>query len=233
MKTLIKASVSLCIMLCFFSCEKDKFVYTPSAAVNITNAMADGSTLNLNNDNQPIYYGTNAVMELRAGTNPVNLYLAATSISPNVTYYNQPLNAVDKGNYSLFLTGTSSTQVDAVLIIESYTTYADSVCGVRFINLSPGSDPISVDIQDNANGSEVASLAYKAYGTFKQYSSKRTNLSSGYTFEIRDAATGTLITTYTLTPVPFQNITLALTGLASNGPYIQQVNNYIDETVVF
>ncbi|HZY35563.1 MAG TPA: hypothetical protein VFE53_02880 [Mucilaginibacter sp.] len=233
MKTLFKTTAVISILLCILSCKKAGLTNTPSGAVNITNSMADGSTLNLNNDNQTIYNASNAIMELRAGSNPVNLYVAATSSSPALTYYNQPLNAVNMGNYSLFLTGASSSQVDAILIKETFTSYADSVCGVRFINLSPGSNPVSVDIQGNPNGSEVSSLAYKAYNSFKQYSSKRTNLSSGYTFEIRDAASGTLITTYTLKPVTFQNITLALTGLASGTPGIQQVNNYTGGNTVF
>jgi len=44
----------------------------------------------------------------------------------------------------------------------------DSVAGIRFVNLSPVTSPVSVDIKGLSNGSEVTSLPYKA-GLFSKH----------------------------------------------------------------
>ena len=120
----------------------------------------------------------------------------------------------------MFLTGTSPSAIDNVLIQENYTrTYADSVFGVRFINLAPGSNPISVDIQGNANGTEAASLAYKAYSGFNKHPATAAIIS--YTFEFRDAASGKLLASYTLNTPYFHNSTLCFSGSAGNYSIIE------------
>ena len=170
-------------------------------------------------------------MPVLAGQKQVDLYTAAVAATinspaiPAVNYYDQPLNVTDKGNYSLFLTGASPSAIDAILISENFKDYTDSVSGIRFINLSPGSGSISVDIQGSPNGSENTGLAYKAYSGFKQYPATVTALNAGLTFEFRDSASGNLLTTYTCTPVTFHNLTLAVTGL-ENSASILQVNNF-------
>jgi hypothetical protein len=216
MKKNIKTILIAGIALCIFACKKSQSTYNPSGMVNVTNAVIGGSALAVNNTGQTAYSNSYVQVPLLSGDNRLKLYVASTSTTPSITYYDQPFSVATAGYYSLFLTGISPTQVDAVLINESYKSYTDSTCGVRFINLSPNSGPISVNIQGAAQGSEVSTLAYKAYTTFKQHPAKMVN--ANYVFEIRDAGTGNLITTYTMFTPWFQNVTLALRGLVGGTP---------------
>jgi hypothetical protein len=212
------------------SCKKTE-IANPSVAagqLNVTNAVVGGSTITMTSNNNIIStsntVGDNgwATFPLAGGQIKIDLSvpaIAATATSaaiPEVPYYNGTFSVNNNSNYSLFLSGLSINAIDNVLIKESYPfAYADSVCGVRCINLAPDTNPISVDIQGNANGSEVASLAYKAYSGFNQHPAKAVN--SSYTFEFRDAASGTLLASYTLTTPYFHNVTLCLSG--SGGSY--------------
>ncbi len=211
----------------FAACRKSATVHSPSGAIKVVNVLGDGATLALNNFSQPIYNNSSVVFELQAGQDSIRLSSVpvpdATGGSPApVTYFNGSVRVDDGSNMSLFLAG-SYPQVDTVLVHETYGSYTDSVTGIRFIHLATGAGPVSVDIAGNANGSEIPSLAYLAYSPFRQYPAGL--LVSPYTFEFRDAATGTLLTTYTVPPVVFQNLTLALTGPAGYQQVVQ-INNY-------
>jgi hypothetical protein len=226
MKTLINATLTLSVIACLHSCKQNNVIPNPNAgAINITNAVIGGSTLdfttggatNLTSANTTVSSNGYSFLPVAGGQQQITLNIPAVPASPGVpatpavTYFSGSLFFNANSNYSLFLAGPSPAAVDDVLIKENYTrTYADSVFGVRFINLAPGSNPISVDIRGNANGSEVASLAYKAYSAFNQHPAQAVNTS--YVFEFRDAATGNLITTYTLNTPFFHNVTLALRG---------------------
>lgn len=232
---LISASV-------LFSCKKsDDTVQASGGAINVTNAVVGGASLTLQTNNNVISNGNSvaangyAFMPIANGQTLIGLVVpakaatATTAAIPAVTYYSQTLAVDNTTNYSLFLTGTSPATVDNVLIKENYTrTYADSVCGVRFINLAPGSNPISVNIKGSANASEVTSLAYKAYSNFKQYPAKSVNKT--ILFEIRDAATGALLyptngSGFTLNVPYFHNVTLAYRGTGTSVGIILD-NNY-------
>jgi hypothetical protein len=226
MKTFIKATMALVFVTGLYACKQNNVNPTPEAgAINVTNAVIGGTTLDLTTSIQKITSNTGATVSannyaflpLYPGQQQINLLYpgaAATTTSaaiPAVTYYTGTVNVNSGSNYSLFLSGASPTVVDNVLIQENYTrTYPDSTCGVRFINLAPGSNPVSVDIKGSANGSEVASLAYKAYSKFIKHPA--THLNTSYIFEFRDASTGNLITSYTLATPFFHNVTLALRG---------------------
>lgn len=226
MKKIIKTILTISLLTGVVACKQNTVNPEPNnGLLNITNAVIGGATINLTAGASPyLTSGNNAIssnnyafLPIPSGNVPINLAtsaLAATSTTaavPAVIYYTGNLTIDQNTNYSLFLTGSSPQAVDNVLIKESYPrTYADSVCAVRFINLAPGSNPISVDIKGNANGSEVASLAYKAYSNFIQHPAKAVN--SSYVFEFRDATTGTLLTSYTLKTPYFHNVTLCLRG---------------------
>lgn len=203
------------------ACKKDTVKTAPLASLNIVNAVVNGAALTLNNTGASVFNNSNMAFTINAGQSQINLFDPANPAKP---YYDETV-PTNNGEYaSLFLSGSSPSAVDAVLIKETYKNYVDSLFGVRFINLSPGSSPISVNIEGGSNGSEVQSLAYKAYGSFKQYPGKKVNTS--YTFEIRDAATGTLEESYTLPSIPrFHNITIALIGLPASRSVLQ-VNHF-------
>lgn len=202
-------------------CKKESATtLSPLVSLNVTNVVIGGSDLTLNTSTQVVPNNSFFQFALSAGNSRIDLYPAATPASP---YYDETIQTANGGYYSLFLTGSSPAAIDKVLIKESYKNYTDSLCGVRFINLSPGSDPISVDVAGQAGGSTVQSLAYKSYSNFIQFAANQAN--GSYNFEIRDAATGNLITSYSLATPYFHNVTLALMGLPGSGT-ILQVNDY-------
>ncbi len=217
MKTIIKTILALSLGICLFACTKSNAVYTKSGAISIVNVVTGGANIYLNNSTGgAVSNNSAATFPLLAGQVQVSLSTLATTTVPSVTYYNQLISMTGTGNISLFLSGPSPANVDTTRINETYKNYADSLCGVRFINLAPGSKPISVNLKGNANGSEVNSLAYKSYSSFIPYTAKVANPS--YVFEIRDAATGNLITSYTLATPYFHNVTIALRGLTGGSP---------------
>jgi len=217
MKTITKTILAISLGICLFACKKSSTVYTASGAINVVNVVVGGTSLYLNNSTTGAVSNNGAAtFPLLAGQVQVNLSTLATTTVPSVTYYNQLISMTETGNISLFLSGASPANVDTTRINETYKNYADSLCGVRFINLAPGSKPISVNLKGSANGSEVTNLAYRSYSDFIQYTAKVANPS--YVFEIRDAATGSLIISYTLATPYFHNVTIALRGLVGGSP---------------
>jgi len=116
--------------------------------------------------------------------------------------------------HTLFLSGDTSS-VDTLLTTDviPYYPLADSVAGVRFINLSKGSLPMTVNLQGNLPGqTEFSNLEYRQISSFKQYLAN-SSAPANYTFEIRDQATGTLLcTAFQWVYTPFDNYTLAIAG---------------------
>ncbi|WP_448698171.1 hypothetical protein ACFGVR_15225 [Mucilaginibacter sp. AW1-3] len=214
MKNLKQTLLALLTIAAIASCKKQDSVKTyPLASINVANVVVGGTALTLNNSALTVSSNNYAQLSVNAGNSAVNLHPAAT---PSVVYYNQNIQTTEGGYYSLFLSGPSPSSVDNVLIKESFTTYPDSTCGVRFINLAPGSNPVSVNISGHPNGSEVPTLAYKAYTDIKKYPADGRNPSYG--FEFRDVATGNLIVKYTLSSRSFHNVTIVLRGIVGGSP---------------
>jgi len=143
--------------------------------------------------------------------------------------YNLSLDIPAGTVHTLFLTGTtSSTDTLFTTDVLPYHPASDSGVGIRFVNLSKGSAPVSVNIAGAAQGSEVSSLPYKAITAFTNYPA--TAAVSEYAFELRDAASGTLIGTYYLGGVNdsfsntrrFRNLTIALLGIPGD-PATQKI----------
>jgi len=210
--------------LSLIGCAKEiDQVDVAQGTLNVTNAVNEGANITLT-EGSAITYGSNTVgsnsytrFPLAGGNQIISLGVpgvpatASSAAIPGLTYYTSTLSISNNSNYSLFLTGTSPSAVDNVLIEENYPfAYADSTCGVRFINLATGSNPISVNIMGNANGSEVANLAYKSYSSFVKYPATAVN--STYDFEFRDSGTGALLASYSLSTPYFHNATLCFTG---------------------
>jgi hypothetical protein len=150
--------------------------------------------------------------------------------------------------YSLFLTGSDTSASDFLLTTDSVPSYiaADSIVGIRFVNLSTGSNPISINLEGNQNGSVVAGLSYKGITPFNQYPNNSTTLD--YLFVIRDAATGDSLTQFDFLQsgssnngyglidpnngnlLTFKNVTIAIYGSevnASNFPLATMlIDNY-------
>ncbi|MEN0057158.1 MAG: DUF4397 domain-containing protein, partial [Mucilaginibacter sp.] len=175
------------------ACKKDnKTYFTESGSLTVTNKVIGGKALTFNTTTYTIGTDAYQTMPIKAGDQQVKLYDAANKTA--APYFNEKMQIENAGRYSLFLAGASPANIDAIQIKDNYTAYTDSLCGVRFINLSPNSPKLSVNVTGAANGSTVTGIAYKEYSDFVKFPAKRAN--SSYSFEIRNAATGEVIRSY-------------------------------------
>jgi hypothetical protein len=219
------------ITLTFFhsSCTKEanSVKPVPISAITIINAVIGSNPLIADltgADSVAAYLTTTAQIgyssffeyPIQSGNVPVAVYQTTDTLNPifKTGLKNSTLYLQGSKIYSLFLSGQLGPQgsVDTLLILDNppYHPATDSSSGIRFVNLSQGSSPISINIQGNPNTSEVSSLSYRDITGFKNYPATR-NITQ-YLFEIRDAASGILLTTYTYNLAPYQNITIALIG---------------------
>jgi hypothetical protein len=233
MKNIFFKQMTACLFLgIMLSCSKQKNA-PGTASLTLINAVP-GSTPSLVTNfsgTGPIVWYSNA-LKLTYGaataTNQVSAYSGNQPLAiyhyPDTGAHSTPLFDLDlelaTGSiHTLFLTGTLS-EPDTLFTTDTppFHQTADSTLGIRFVNLMPGSDPVSVNIVGAANGSEVGSLDYKGITAFKIY--KGTVGISNYNFEFRDATTGTLIGSLNVTNINaasnarrYRNFTLALMGL--------------------
>lgn len=235
----------LLLIVTVMSCKKTN-VDLPSggSSLTIVNALVGSSPLvpNFNYNvalryysrGQQIGYGSSFEFGNQSGELPLSLAQISDTVN---TVFKSVVNLPKNTISSLFITGTLTTPESFQTTDNPpYHAPADSTVGIRFVNLSPGSSPVSVNIQGAANGSEVTTLAYKGITAFKNYAATY-NIGS-YTFEFRDVATGTLLASYKLSgvnngdgkntsqnTVRWKNITVALRGLpGSQGTF--RINNY-------
>lgn len=207
------------------SCKKSTVEVAPLASLNITNVVVGGKTVKLNSNlaDSATNYSFKA-FGLNAGTTPVYVYPTGDSTHP---YYNKTMQAGHGGIYSLFLAGSTATQVDTIVIREAIPVRTDSSAGVRFGHLSYNSGPIVVTLSTSTTVNEFA-LSYKEISSFKTYPALSAN--GTYTMQVRDAGTNAILATYALTTPRFFNCTLIWKGMkggtGTNVPGVLRVNNY-------
>jgi len=202
----------------FTSCEKNTAVIPQLSSMNIVNAVVNTSAVKVNPFGSPITYisytdsikfGAFRVYSLKAGIeNQVTIVSTADTIKPLFT---ASLLTSAGETYSLFLTG-QYPQADTVWVKDEMSNYPDSAIGIRFINLSPNSQAVNINIEGNTTQNEVNSLGYKQITGFKQYVAKSGN--TNYQFEVRDVTTNAVLTSFTLTYTRFHNHTLVIKGLS-------------------
>jgi len=246
-------NLSVCICLCLFSCSKEKGPQGTST-LTIINAVT-GSNLLVPNFSGTVplntYLNANKVQynifsvyanqyTSYSGRQPLGIYAYPDTLEKSAPLLNLVLDLPVGSVHSLFLTGTLE-HPDTLFVTDPLPYYppADSVTGIRFVNLSPGSAPVSISIQGQTGGAEVSSLPYKGITGFKQYAAKAT--SADYVFEFRDAGSGALITSYqatgisnpgTAAPNNWRNHCFTLVLLGQPGgtgtlaPSVLLINNY-------
>jgi hypothetical protein len=237
------------------SCKKEEPVRVTSS-VTVINAVTGISSLvgNFSGQNSITWY--QSALTIKYGTDNDSYHLGSYSGKQQFGFYkipdtlatSQPVVKVDLdlapgGTKTIFLTGTAAAPA-AVVTDDQPPAHqiADSSIGVRFVNLSPGSSPVSVNLAGKANGSEVSGLGFKATTAFGKYPAK--TASPEYKFEFRDAVSGVLLGTYTFYGVAngagsntssnswrYRNFTIALKGLpgVTAGPDAQSlflIRNY-------
>jgi len=191
-----------------------------ASSITVVNAAINAPAVVVDFSNSPVQwiasaetisFGSSFEYSIPSGQTPVSVIETPDSTQD---LFDGTVEFTPQGIYSLFLSGilNGQNQADTLLTIDNppYFSINDSMMGFRFVNLSPGSNPISVDIQGSANGSTVASLGYKGITGFMPFPA--TSAYTQYSFEIRDAATGKLLTTASPNVETFQSMTIAVIG---------------------
>ena len=222
MKHITRLILLFLLILFANACKKNKLEVMPMGSLNITNAIAGGTTARFGSYATTIANNNFTQYSLLTGNSPLYIFPVGDSLHP---YYNDNKffeSATD--SYSLFLAGTPAA-VDAILIKESISYRTDSTLGIRFINLSQNSPALNITLSTSPWVNEAAGLGYKKYTDLKSYPSL---YNSNYTFQIRDPANpNTVLTTFPLTAAAlprFANITLVIKG-PSPAVSIFRVNN--------
>lgn len=215
--------------LLFVSCSKDADIVkqVPISSIILVNAVVNSNMIIADFTNSdsvaayfsstpPIPYGTSQEYSVPSGNVPLSIYPVADTSHP---FFKGTIVLQGQFIYSLFLAGISNSQNKPDTVkTEDHPPYhcsTDSTAGLRFINLSPNSNPISVNIQGDVNTKEVRNLVYKAFTEFKLYPANSNVIQ--YAFEIRDASSDNLLITFIYPASPFQNATIVLDGL-NGGP---------------
>lgn len=159
-----------------------------------------------------------------AGECNLAFYRFADTVNPAQPFMQVDLELLPNNYYSLFLTGTAGAP-ETLFLKEQFDPITDSSTGIRFINLSPGSEALTVNLVHQENTPEVADLSYKSASDFIIYPAH--SKVNNYTFEIRNKRTGDKLITYTTSAINanpsslgspknnwlFKRATLMITGL--------------------
>jgi hypothetical protein len=230
----------------------------PVASLNVVNALPNSAPLILVQGSissvigdfsniGPLSYAATAVLTPMSG--PETLYAVqsnadTTSVGSKAPdfMFNGELNFKAGSLYSLFITGEDTTNPDFLFVQDVLPVQTDSSVGIRFVNLSTGSNPMSINLEGNSTGSEVGNLPYKSITTFKDYVCNSTI--NNYLFVVRDVATGDSLTQFVLNSnngygltdpnngnlLKFKHVTIAVYGsesiTSSNPLNTMLIDNY-------
>ena len=215
----------------FNSCKKTGGITPSNASLTVVNGTIDVPNMALNFSPLGLPYAQNKTfissassfeMGVTAGVNTVNLLSSVDSS----TIYHSTINLTTSKIYSLYIAGQAPNYT-TVLLEDNIPIYPDSAAGVRFINLSPDSQPLNVTLQ-GASGVVFSTLAYKKITAFKKYTATSGIVNNGgYNFNVTDAS-GNVLTTFNWIPMVFnESNTLVITGSYINGSIsVFQVNNF-------
>jgi len=238
------------------SCSKENSIGpSPVASLNVVNALPTSASLILVQGAiapqigkfygvGALSYASVAVLTPKGGTGTIYAIqknvdtLSVDDQNGGTFMFDNSLSFVAGNLYSLFITGADTSNPDFLFVLDNVAPRTDSTAGIRFVNLSTGSNPVSVDIKGQANGGVVSLLAYKGITSFMSFPANSAIRS--YVFEFRDAASGNLLTSYKLSGVNtnsttvantvlFRNLTIALIGQPAGGKVAQtciRVNSF-------
>ncbi|MDR6783513.1 hypothetical protein ABIE26_003169 [Pedobacter africanus] len=199
------------LLLATNSCKKDALMPgSGTSALMMVNGLVGSSRLytNFNGDELKIIrfyggltfvsYGTYLLPNTSyLGQQKLGLYRPVDTLQGGKPLFNLILNLPVNTVNALFLTGTE--QAPDTLFTTNQLPYhvpTDSTMSIRFVNISLGGNPVSVNLVGQANGSTLASLPYKGATGFKKYSAR--SVVDSYAFEFRDKVTGELLSSYKL-----------------------------------
>ncbi|MES1249613.1 MAG: hypothetical protein ABUL46_02970 [Chitinophaga rupis] len=221
-------------------CHKSNNTITAPASLNIVNAIAGSQpVIPVLGTTDTIQYYSSAAM---IGYTSTLLYSPLSG--PNILYvvqktdtapskeklFNGTLNLDAGGIYSFFLSG-DTTKADTLFVRDQIPVYSDSSTGVRFGNLSPGSQPFTITLNGNTpSQTEFSGLGYRQIASFKNYIANSSVIGNNYKFVIRDQASGDSLMTYQWNYPRFKNNTLVIAGMKDSvgvkALRVFSVNNY-------
>lgn len=231
--------LAIAVSLTILGCHKSSTPVAP-VSLNVVNAIATsqpiipvlGTTDTILYFSNALSIGYGATQLYSPLSGPTILYVVqgTDTVPSKEKLFNGTLNLVAGGIYSFFLAG-DTTKADTLLVQDHIPLYSDSSAGLRVVNLSPGSQPISITLNGNpASQMEFSGLGYKQISSFKTYAANSSVVNNQYVFVIRDQASGDSLTTYTWNYPLFKNNTLVIAGsedpTSSTPLLVFSVNNY-------
>lgn len=207
-------------------CKKDKENLQNPASINVVNAAIGLGSIKLHSgiddhftwakipDEVP--YGSNFSYDSFVGNRSVSI-VSTSDTTRKIIQTTLNLKSIQ----TLYLIG-QYPDIDTMFREETNLPFImaakldpDSSVYIRFVNLSPDSQKIRVNIESTPAQDEVTNLGFKGVSTFKKYTAKGT--ASDYTFEIRDVVSNALIMSYTfyINQNRYKTVSLVLRGLIS------------------
>jgi hypothetical protein len=179
-------------------CEKKSFHSQPLASLQVINAVVGGGNIKLNNnqrDSVRMYNAKVFGLAILDGKTSIRVWPTNEFAKP---YFNNIMEVEKGGIYSLFLFGQSGS-VESLFIKEQIPgRYNDSVIGVRVAHLSPGSDALNITLKANPSTIIFQQIKYREVSGIVKIPLPNPVPAGRASFEIRDAASNKLLTTYVL-----------------------------------
>jgi hypothetical protein len=206
----------LIIIIWCSSCKKDDFTTTPLASLNIVNTVVSGTPIKMRGEpNTIINNNINSNFGMLAGSRDLYVYPEVDSLLPY--YHNSSINFEVQESYTLFL-GGMPTAISSLFVHENWTKQDNNI-RIRFLNFSPGSPSVKVNLVTSIDIEEFSNVAFGQLTEFKAYTKAGTNPS--YQFQVRNALTNALITSFTMSAANvagFNNATLVFRGVIGGSP---------------
>ncbi|MDB5156731.1 MAG: hypothetical protein JWR50_1438 [Mucilaginibacter sp.] len=207
-KTIKAFAMVLLILMAATIISSCKKTVVPPAGANLTivNAVVGCYSMMTNfNGGGPLYYNSGAdqigyglfyaptdQFNYYTGQQHLALYNFPDTLKTDKPIVNISINLPSGSIHTLFVSGTLQNP-DTMFVTDNipYHPLSDSAASFRFVNLSKGSNPVSINLTGQPSGSVVNSLPYKGITKFINFPA--TSDVGTYTFEFRDMATDTLI----------------------------------------
>jgi hypothetical protein len=219
------------MVLTLFSCEKDELANPEPllASVNVINGAVDqpsvlvnnyGTTIDYSKLTNDLYFKSSTSFGIPSGKLPFEV---VSGDGTDKVLYQDNLDLKPSKMYSLFIAGNASKRDNFLFEETTVPRYKDSLCGVRVINLSADGPAINVTVVNTPDKIEFSEVSYGKKSDFKSFPLDAKAQSNGLGFQIRDAVTNKVLTTYNLknsgslsySSVRFKSMTLVVTGSLS------------------
>lgn len=222
MKKILYYLVSAIFLLSGTSCEKDTIEPTATSNITVVNAAVDNGAIKVNAGAASDFTYAKATDLAFGASFSYGSYTGPKTItvvkSPDTTksLFSRLIDL--KAISTLYIAGQSPI-IDTMYRVETNLPYLSSNPSnpdysmyIRFVNLSPNSPSLNVNIR-TVTTKEVTGLAYQGISEFKKYVALTTT--ANYVFEVTDPVTNAVLSTFTLNTNSnrFKTISLIIKGL--------------------